>query len=65
MESLYYELRKRGVYAYGRYNVLLIAPPLTIGKEQLILGLAAIGEALEAIESEWLDLDRDVTAARN
>ena len=39
-------LRDRGVYAFGRYNVLLITPPLTIEREELNEGLSALGEVL-------------------
>ena len=28
-------LKKRGAYAFGRYNVLHVAPPLTITDEQI------------------------------
>jgi taurine--2-oxoglutarate transaminase len=42
------DLRKRGVYAFGRYNVILITPPLTIERSELELGLDALGGALGA-----------------
>jgi taurine--2-oxoglutarate transaminase len=42
------DLRKRGVYAFGRYNIILITPPLTIARGELDEGLDALGAALEA-----------------
>ncbi len=41
-------MRERGVYAFGRYNVMLITPPLTIEREELRDGIDALAEALEA-----------------
>jgi taurine--2-oxoglutarate transaminase len=43
------ELLRRGVHAYGRYNVVLVAPPLTIKRSELNLGLEAIDAALAAV----------------
>ncbi len=39
-------LRSRGVYAFGRYNVILITPPLTIQRDELAEGLRALGDVL-------------------
>lgn len=39
-------LRSRGVCVFGRYNILLIAPPLTIAREEVELGVAALDESL-------------------
>ncbi len=41
------KLRDRGVYAFGRYNVILITPPLTIAREELREGIAELGDVLE------------------
>ena len=46
MERLMAALRANGVYAFGRYNVLLVTPPLTITREELEQGLAVLDEAL-------------------
>jgi len=43
-------LRREGVYAFGRYNVLLVTPPLTIEKSELELGLEALDAALAVLE---------------
>jgi taurine---2-oxoglutarate transaminase len=51
MKSLYAELRKRGVYTFGKFNVVMIAPPLTTTKAELDFGLEALGEALTAFEA--------------
>ncbi len=52
MPTLFAGLKKRGAYAFGRYNVLHIAPPLTITDEQLDEAVAtidaAVGELAEA-----------------
>jgi len=42
-------LRKEGVYAFGRYNVMLITPPLTIARPDLEFGLEALDKALNVL----------------
>lgn len=39
-------LRRRGVLVFGRYNILLIAPPLTISREEIEMGVGALDESL-------------------
>jgi taurine--2-oxoglutarate transaminase len=39
-------LRSRNVYVFGRYNILLIAPPLTIAREEVELGIEALDASL-------------------
>jgi taurine--2-oxoglutarate transaminase len=51
MKNLYVELRKRGVYTFGKFNCVMIAPPLTVAKSELETGLAALDEALGALEA--------------
>lgn len=51
MKNLYAELRKRGVYSFGKFNCVMVAPPLTTTKAELDEGLAALDEALGAFES--------------
>lgn len=51
MKNLYAELRKRGVYTFGRYNCVIIAPPLTASKAEVDEGLRALGESLTAFEA--------------
>ena len=46
MERLMGALRAKGVYAFGRYNVLLITPPLTISREDLDHGFQMLDETL-------------------
>ena len=48
MKNLYVELRKRGVYTFGKFNCVMVAPPLTVAKSDLDAGLAALDEALGA-----------------
>jgi taurine--2-oxoglutarate transaminase len=40
-------LMQRDVYVFCRWNMLFIAPPLSISEEDLALGLRAVDEALE------------------
>jgi taurine--2-oxoglutarate transaminase len=51
MKTLYAELRKRGVYTFGKFNVAMVAPPLTTTKQELDEGLAALDEALGVLEA--------------
>jgi taurine--2-oxoglutarate transaminase len=37
----------RGLYVYGRWNILIIAPPLTVTEEELRLGVSILDEVLE------------------
>ena len=39
-------LRARGVYAFGRYNIMLITPPLIVERDELDEGLAALADVL-------------------
>jgi taurine---2-oxoglutarate transaminase len=51
MKSFYGELRKRGVITFGKFNCVMIAPPLTTTKAELDEGLAAVDAALTAFEA--------------
>ena len=42
-------LRENGVYAFGRYNVLLVTPPLTVSREDLEFGFEGLDKALEVL----------------
>ncbi len=46
-------LRAEGVYAFGRYNVMLITPPLVISEDELAFGLQALDRALSKVEGNW------------
>jgi taurine--2-oxoglutarate transaminase len=46
MPTLHAGLRRRGVYALGRYNVLHVAPPLVIGEAELDEAIAALDGAI-------------------
>jgi taurine---2-oxoglutarate transaminase len=52
MKTLYAELRKRGVYTFGKYNVTMVTPPLTVTKAELDEGLVALDESLGVLESQ-------------
>jgi taurine--2-oxoglutarate transaminase len=46
MKTLFAELRNRGVYTFGKYNVAMIAPPLTCKKEELDVAFEALDASL-------------------
>ncbi|VVM06429.1 taurine---2-oxoglutarate transaminase [Methylacidimicrobium cyclopophantes] len=46
------QLLGRGVYAFFKHNVMLIAPPLTITEEELQDGLEQLGETLRRLWEE-------------
>lgn len=46
MNQLLVSLLEKGVYVYGRWNVLFVAPPLTIGEEEIDFAVAALDRAL-------------------
>ncbi len=53
MPALFGGLRKRGAYAFGRYNVLNIAPPLVIEEAELDEALVALDGALDDLEGAY------------
>jgi taurine--2-oxoglutarate transaminase len=42
-------LRDLGVYTFGRYNVVMVSPPLIIERAELTAGIAALETALGEI----------------
>lgn len=52
MKTFYGELRKRGIYTFGKFNIVLVTPPLTITEAELAEGLTAIDEALTVVEAQ-------------
>ena len=50
MKAFYGELMARGVHAYGRYNVVIVTPPLVIERAELDEGFEALDAALTALE---------------
>ncbi len=48
--AFYRALLDRGAYAFGRYNVAVIAPPLTIREDELADAFAALDGALSDLE---------------
>lgn len=42
-------LMEKGVYLYGRWNMLFVAPPLIIQEEELDFGIRGLDEALSAV----------------
>ncbi len=51
MKNFYGELRKRGVITFGKFNCVMVAPPLTTLKPELDEALAALDGALTAFEA--------------
>ncbi len=49
MKTFFGTLLSRGVHAYGRYNMVLVAPPLTISRDELHIGLDALDAGLAAV----------------
>lgn len=52
MKAFFGELLRRGVHSYGRYNLMMISPPLNIKRSDLEIGFEAIDAALSAVEAE-------------
>jgi len=42
-------LRKRGVYAFGRYKTVFIAPPKVIGEHDIDAGTEMLDEAISEL----------------
>ena len=42
-------LKVEGVYSFGRYNILVIIPPLNIKREDLQFGIDALDRALKVL----------------
>jgi taurine--2-oxoglutarate transaminase len=53
MPTLFGALRKAGVYAFGRYNILHIAPPLVIEESELDETLAKLDGAIGELEAAY------------
>ena len=53
MPVLFASLRKRGAYAFGRYNVLHVAPPLVIDDAQIDEAVATIDAAVSDLEAAY------------
>lgn len=51
MKTFFSTLLERGVYAFGRFNIVMIAPPLIIEKADLDRGFQALDEALGVISA--------------
>ena len=51
MKNLYIELRKRGVLTFGKFNCVMVAPPLTTTKPELDEALKGLCEGLTAFEA--------------
>ncbi|HEV3157907.1 MAG TPA: hypothetical protein VGZ00_11215 [Candidatus Baltobacteraceae bacterium] len=49
MDAFFTALRKRGVYAFGRYNTVFIAPPLVISEPDIDAGTAMLDEAISEL----------------
>ena len=52
MKKLFAELRSRGVYTFGKFNCVMVAPPLTISRAELDAGLDALDAALGAFAAQ-------------
>ncbi len=52
MGALVRALFREGVYLLAKHNVLIVAPPLTIGKEEFLEGVERLSRALRRVEVE-------------
>ncbi len=52
MGALMKALFREGVYLLAKHNVLLVAPPLTIGEEEFREGVERLSRALRRVEVE-------------
>lgn len=52
LQHFFNDLLARGLYVLGRYNVAIVAPPLTISAEQVDEAFAILDTALYALEVE-------------
>jgi taurine--2-oxoglutarate transaminase len=48
MKALYPELRKQGIITFGKFNCVMVAPPLTTTKAELTAALAGLDAGLGA-----------------
>jgi taurine--2-oxoglutarate transaminase len=53
MPALFAALRKRGAFAFGRYNVLHVAPPLIIEDAQIDEAVATIDASIGELAEAW------------
>jgi taurine---2-oxoglutarate transaminase len=51
LQWFFNDLLAHGLYVYGRYNVLIVTPPLTIGPEELDEGFAILDQALSRLSA--------------
>jgi len=58
MQDFYRTLLEHGVYAYGRYSIPLIAPPLNVAEAELDLGFEALDAALSVVETKYIERDQ-------
>ncbi|MEO8211464.1 MAG: aminotransferase class III-fold pyridoxal phosphate-dependent enzyme, partial [bacterium] len=52
MNKVMAKIAELGMYTFGRWNLLFIAPPLCVTKEQVDEGLEIISEALKIADEE-------------
>jgi taurine--2-oxoglutarate transaminase len=55
LQAFFNDLLAHGLYVYGRYNVAIVAPPLTVSPEELDEGFAILDAALERLRTEIND----------
>jgi taurine---2-oxoglutarate transaminase len=55
LHGFFNDLLAHGLYIYGRYNVAIVAPPLTISVDELDEGFAILDAALTRLSDEAHD----------
>ncbi len=51
MKNFFLELRKRGVFSFGKFNIAMVTPPLNTTRDELDHGLEALDAACKAIDA--------------
>ena len=55
LQAFFNDLLAQGLYIYGRYNVAVVTPPLTVSEGELDEGFAILDSALERLSSQISD----------
>lgn len=55
LQAFFNDLLAHGLYIYGRYNVAIVTPPLTVSTDELDEGFAILDAALERLTNEIND----------
>jgi taurine---2-oxoglutarate transaminase len=51
MKNFFAELKKHGVYSFGKFNIAMVTPPLNTTRQELDLGLEALDAACKVLSA--------------